>query len=175
MMDTCTEWREPLSRYTLDEDEVHVWRATLNVQPACNEFPGDFLSFDEWQRATRYLFEMDRRRFVLGRGVLRLILGELLGVRPEGVQLVYGPFGKPALAPGFSEKPLQFNVSHSGDLVLIAIAAGRAVGVDIERIGPENAFDSIAENFFSPAERAALRALHLSVQRDAFYACWTLR
>jgi 4'-phosphopantetheinyl transferase len=68
---------------------------------------------------------------------------------------------------------VQFNVSHSHGMGLIAIARGRKVGCDIERIEPRFADEQIPERFFSPREVAALRALPESEQCEAFFRCWT--
>ena len=67
----------------------------------------------------------------------------------------------------------QFNVSHSGDLLLIAIAINRAVGVDVEQVRTDVDFDAIAARFFSVAEQRLLAALPQDLKRCAFYSCWT--
>jgi phosphopantetheinyl transferase len=102
------------------------------------------LSPDQRERADRFHFEMDRRRGVIGRGYLRLLLGRILDLRFE-----YDEFGKPGLIPKRAPQ-LQFNLSHSGGLILIAIAMGRAVGVDVERIRTDLDPDQIAARFFQP-------------------------
>jgi 4'-phosphopantetheinyl transferase len=168
-----TEWPAPSGNDAVAENEVHVWRAGLDRGAA--SIPGlwDVLSRDEREKAARFHFEADSHRFVLGRGVLRQVLARCLGRRAEELRFDYGSFGKPALAPGVAESPLQFNVSHSGDLVLIAIAVRRAVGIDVERIRTDIAVDRIAEHYFSPAERKSLAGLDAGLRHDAFHACWT--
>ena len=168
-----TKWHAPPGNYTVAEDEVHVWRATLDGILACIPTLRNALSHDECEKADRFHFEVDRHRFVLGRAVLRQVLARCLRMRAEARRFDYGPFGKPAIVPGLAKTPLQFNVSHSGDLVLIAIAVGRAVGVDVEQVRTDIAVDDIAEHYFSPAECTALAALPASLQHDAFHACWT--
>jgi 4'-phosphopantetheinyl transferase len=88
------------------------------------------------------------------------------------LQFQYGEFGKPSLA-GALHPPVQFNVSHSGDLVLIALGRGGALGVDIERMRMDVAAHQIAARFFSARERGDLATVEADMQHAAFFACWT--
>lgn len=115
--------------------------------------------------------ERDRNRYIRARGALRLLLGDCLGAAPESLRFAYGPLGKPALAaPAI---PLHFNVSHAGDLALIAVCQGRPVGVDVEQIRLDYGGEAIAERFFSPGERAWLLRLPPSQQTTGFFRLWT--
>jgi len=168
----ATVWHRLHGHYELPTDEVHVWRANLNwAQERLNRL-AEVLSQEERARAERYHFEADRKRSIIGRGLSRLLLAHCLGESPQRLQFVYNPFGKPALAPGHV-RPLQFNVSHSGEWVLIALSVNRPLGVDVERKREEMATEAIAERFFSPAECSALSALPSAVRCAAFFACWT--
>jgi 4'-phosphopantetheinyl transferase len=131
------------------------------------------MSVDELQKADRFRFEIDRRRHIIGRGLLRRLLAKCLEMAPDKVRFDYGAFGKPALASDFAGAQLQFNVSHSGDVVLIAIAIGRAIGVDVEYIRTDIAAKENAVRFFSLRERMALATLAGRPQIDAFFSCWT--
>ena len=84
---------------------------------------------------------------MIGRGNLRLLLGALIWSASR-LEFVYDEFGKPGLitAQGL---PVQFNVSHSGDLIFIAITRGRAVGIDVERIRTDVDVEQVAARFFS--------------------------
>lgn len=173
-------WRLPPQRPALSQKQVHVWAASL--EPSEPELVSLYsaLSADERARATRYRSVRDRLRFVAARGLLRFILGRYLGVEAVQVPLRYDPRGKPELdAQGLAQPlqilaaSLQFSVSHCENLALYAFALGRRVGVDIERIRPGFAEGTMAEQFFSPAEKTALRALPLHEQQAAFFACWT--
>jgi 4'-phosphopantetheinyl transferase len=156
----------------LEAPEVDVWRAALDHGPACDEELRRLLAPDECDRAARFHFEQDRRRFVAGRGLLRVILSSYLGITPHALRFNYGCKGKPALAMGGGDGRLRFNVSHSAGLALIAVTLDRELGIDVERIDPALPED-IAERFFSPSEVAKLRAIPPERQRDAFFACWT--
>jgi 4'-phosphopantetheinyl transferase len=158
---------------TLQSDEVHVWRAVLDVPEAQVRSLWYTLTADERQRAERYVFEQDRTHFVVARGLLRVLLGGYLRQDPPHLRFTYGPYGKPALATDTGRASLRFNVSHSHGLALYAITRGREVGVDVERIRPKVVQEKIAERFFSPREVTVLRALPPPLQAPAFFACWT--
>jgi len=166
-------WPHPADRVVLPRDEVHVWRATLDVGLAHVHGFERTLAADERARAARFHFDTHRNRFIVGRGLLRTILGRYLGMAPDRLQFHYSPLGKPALPAGSESKSIRFNVSHSGGVALYAVTRGRGIGVDIERIRPDFANEEIAGRFFSPREVAALNALPPQSRLDAFFACWT--
>lgn len=131
------------------------------------------LSRDERQRASRFAFESDRRRFTVARARLRELLGSRLGVRPDAIELQYGTHGKPALAGRFADAGLQFNVSHCGDVAVYAFSSRREVGIDVEAIRDLPDADAIAGRFFSRREQAAYKALHTRHRLLGFFQCWT--
>lgn len=178
---TTIDWRPPPEGLAASPDRADLWRVALEQPAAVVEALAGFLDADERRRAARFSFERDRRRFVVGRGALRMILARYLGTTPAGPRFRYGPHGKPALRltespPNrrmFNPLSLSFNVSHAGGLALIAVADGRAVGVDVEQIRPNVATLAIASRFFSPAEVAALRSLPPEARQLGFFTCWT--
>ena len=89
------------------------------------------LSEDEKERSFRRVPEV-RRRAVVSRGRLRVLLGHLIGIAPENVQLTTGHFGKPYLSD-FHQSGIQFNVAHSMDEAIVAISYQSVVGVDLEK------------------------------------------
>jgi 4'-phosphopantetheinyl transferase len=113
--------------------EVRCWSVRLDVAP---EAFYATLSDDERSRAARFHFERDRRRFIVARGALRELLACHLDTRASDLRFVYNAFGKPALSPEFGGR-LKFNLSHSADLALIALATDREVGVDVEYLRPD--------------------------------------
>jgi 4'-phosphopantetheinyl transferase len=114
----------------------------------------------------------DRRRsYVVAHALLRSILGRIAGVAPNELVIRYGQRGKPELAGPVQN--LQFNMSHSRDVMLVAVAHGRRVGVDIEHIDEPGDVRRIAARFLSPRDRDAIERLPADRQRDAFLRCWT--
>jgi 4'-phosphopantetheinyl transferase len=166
-------WSAPPESFHLESDEVHVWRATLDQPAPRVQSLWQTLAADEQARARRFYFEKDRVPFIIARGALRAILGGYLNINPDQLRFYYSPHGKPALASEVGGGTLRFNVSHSHGLALFAISRGRDIGIDIEHIRPDFATEEIAERFFSPREVAALRALPIDAQAEAFFNCWT--
>jgi 4'-phosphopantetheinyl transferase len=167
-----TVWHSPRGIYVLPPDEVHVWRASLDQVQGQLASLMHLLSPDERERVNKFHFETDRQRCILARGAARLLLGHCLGRSATQVQFAYNEFGKPSLAGGLHPS-VQFNLSHSGDLVLIALSRGRALGVDIERVRMDVAAMEIAARFFSADECRALAGVAPSARCGAFFDCWT--
>ncbi|HET6617507.1 MAG TPA: 4'-phosphopantetheinyl transferase superfamily protein [Gemmatimonadota bacterium] len=104
---------------------------------------------------------------------LRSILAAYLDADPRETRFTTDPGGKPRLDRGWSSVPLSFNLTHSRGRALVAVASGREVGVDVERLRRDLPMDRLAARFFSPREIAALRATSDTVRPAAFFACWT--
>lgn len=155
------------------DNDVDLWGLNLDASPAELAVFEQSLARDELERASRFLFTRDRQRYIAGRGMVREILSRYTRLEPAQLEFSYSPFGKPSLAGSARESGIRFNLAHSDGIGLLAVARGREIGVDIERIRPEAARDSVAEHFFAPAEVAALRALPDSLQAAAFFNCWT--
>ncbi len=151
--------------------EVLVWQLCLDLPDAEIAALAKTLSSDEATRANGYRLDRDRRRFVAARGQLRMILGRTLDCPPREVLFGYTPFGKPYLCgnPG----RLRFNLSHSDDLALVALAWDCEVGVDIELIRPDMALEFLAARFLPSAEAATLLTLTPENRSCAFFQTWT--
>jgi len=163
----------PPESLCLSSGEVHVWRADLEQPLALQRACLGLLDQDERARAGRFHFEKHRRRFVLGRGFLRVLLGRYLGLAPDQVRFVYGPYGKPALADEHNTGRLCFNTSHSHELAVYAFVQENEIGVDVEYIKTDFASEDIARHFFSADEVEALMAIAEKERAAAFFRCWT--
>lgn len=152
--------------------EIHSWGVPLDVPPDAAAGCYATLSDEERHRSAARRFERDRRRFTVAHGVLRGLLGRYLGIAPGRVRFVHNAYGKPELGPEFGGR-LRFNLSHSADQALIAIAADADIGVDLEcaRVTPDYA--EIARHFFSAADIDQLRQFPSHLRGDAFLRCWT--
>jgi 4'-phosphopantetheinyl transferase len=151
----------------LKSNDVHLWRVA--IAHADTPSATRVLSEDERRRATRYRFDRHRREFMIARAVLRLLLADYTGLSAERLCFTHNQRGKPSL-----DGSIQFNVSHAADVALIAISC-MPVGVDIERVDPDFAWQGIARHFFSSAECEWI-ASHPSYARcESFLRCWTRR
>ncbi len=168
-------WHSSRANLVLSADDVHVWRADLNVSESRIEQLAKTLSPDERQRADRFYFERDRKHFTAGRGILRTILGGYLNLEPAQLQFSYSSRGKPALANTDIEGTISFNLSHSNGLALYALARSRCVGIDLEHIRPMPEAEKLAKRFFSPREHAAIASLPAEQKQEAFFRAWTCK
>lgn len=168
-------WSPAPANLVLLSDEIHVWRASLDQSAPQVQQLAQTLSTDERMRSERFYFEQDRKRFVVGRGLLRTILGSYLGMEPSQLQFCYGPRGKPYLAQTAAGSTLRFNLSHSQGLALYAIARDREIGIDLEHIRHVSTAEQIVERFFSVREKAVFSTLPPSQKQAAFFNCWTRR
>jgi 4'-phosphopantetheinyl transferase len=109
----------------MDKASVDLWTISLATPSPSH------LSEDEVARVNRFKFEEDRVRWTRARSALRVILSRYAGDDPARLAFIYGQHGKPALLP-FSD--VEFNLSHSGDWAMIAVALSIPVGVDIEHL-----------------------------------------
>lgn len=175
MTPTDLRWPPPPDTPVLVHDEVHVWRASLDL-PASEVLDlHQTLTPDELQRAGRFRFRKDRDRFIAARGLLRAILGRYLNADPARLRFSYGPNGKPYLADTTNVNGLAFNLSRRDGLALYAITSGREVGIDLERIRDDLEPEKIAERFFSPREIAALQAAPAHTRREVFFTYWACK
>jgi 4'-phosphopantetheinyl transferase len=163
-----TTWHIP-PHSPLLKDEIHIWRAGLKQPHAWLEKSTRWLNAVEQARAAKFRLEPDRLRFQIGRSVLRLLLSHYLNVQPDAINFEFSRYGKPYLAG----TPLHFNISHSGDWVLLAFSRPYEIGIDVEQQVDRRDLPLLAAQYFSPAEAAALKSLPAENQLPGFYDGWT--
>lgn len=129
------------------------------------------LSSDEVARADRFHFDRDRMRYSRARGQLRRVLGNATKQDPAALVFDYGAQGKPHL---LGDGP-EFNLSHSGDLAVIAVSQDGPVGVDVEHIDRKVNFSGLAESCMTEAEQHALAAADDRDRAQRFFAFWTAK
>jgi 4'-phosphopantetheinyl transferase len=166
-------WLPPPADLALSSDEIHVWRASLDLPVSRVQSLQQTLAADELSRAERFYFQKDREHFIVARGLLRAILSRYLDMEPGQLRFCYSPYGKPALATTPGQETRSFNVSHSHGLALYAITHSREIGIDLERIRTDLDCEQIAARFFSPRENAVMHALPAKLKPEAFFNCWT--
>ena len=167
------EWLVPPEDLTLLEDEVHVWRASMEQPEATIQNLRQILAADELVKAGRFHFEKDRKSFIVAHGLLRTLLGCYLHMHADRVRFCVNNYGKPSLDPSVHEQPLSFNMSHSHKLALYAFTFQRQVGIDVEYMRAEVDFEGVARHSFSPVEQGVLHTLPIEARKQVFYNCWT--
>ncbi len=166
-------WKVPDKDMRLSAQDVHVWKAALRVSDSEYSKMQAILSAEEREHALRFVFEKDRRRWVVAHGVLRVLLSQYLLVDPGDLQFSFNPFGKPSVAHPQTGERLQFNMAHSADLALYAFHFDRQVGIDVEYMRKDVEYMQLARFYFSPREYTNLQALPPKLQQEAFFLCWT--
>nr|QEO74166.1 4'-phosphopantetheinyl transferase [uncultured bacterium] len=169
------------SNAELPHDEVHLWVADHRGRDDELEGHSALLDPGERDRASRFRFHKDFRRFVFGHGGLRSILGLYSGGRAEALRIVRRceicgseEHGKPSLLLRSGEPSrIRFSCSYSDQLVVVAVSNGAEIGVDVERVVAGFEWRQVAETALSSGERSLLDALDGDSAVRAFYEMWT--
>jgi 4'-phosphopantetheinyl transferase len=157
----------------LPADEVHLWRVDLEAVRGAEERWRELLSADELARAARFHFDRDRQRFIAARAFLRTILASYLTADARALSFSYSNKEKPSLSAPHDGSGVNFNISHSGGIALLAFTRQREVGVDVELIRSDSDLEAIARRFFSANEQTQLARFDGDEQVNAFFRCWT--
>ncbi|HWH80062.1 MAG TPA: 4'-phosphopantetheinyl transferase superfamily protein [Candidatus Binatus sp.] len=168
------QWNPAPDQFTLDANCVDVWLIQIDDEAPLPSLL-DLLPPAERERAARFKFDKDRRLFATAHASMRAILAKYLDGNPIELEFIEGQNGKPKFSPDFARRKVEFNLSHSHQAALLAVALGRVVGVDIEYIKRDFEFVEVAERFFTMREVAALRSLPSDLRRQAFFKCWTAK
>ncbi len=153
----------------LKKNEIDLWLISTNdyLDNLDNFFI--ILSEDEKLRANRFYFEKDKNNFIITRGILRILLGKYIVQDSNKVVFKYNDYGKPIIL----NNNIQFNLSHSKNLVLYGFSKNLKLGVDIEFMREKVSYNNIAERFFSDYERQSLNSIPEPLQKEAFFNGWT--
>jgi 4'-phosphopantetheinyl transferase len=173
MTELRINWPLPPEEWSSEVKGVEVWAVALCQPEEQLTRLAATLSDDEQARAERFRFDQHRNRFVAGRGLLRAILGFYLGRNPRELEFVYSARGKPSLVHSDDQSAPHFNMAHSGDLALVAVAGTGDVGVDVERVRPLSEAEDIVSRFFSPRESDGFKAVPEAERSRAFFNLWT--
>ncbi|RJQ44370.1 MAG: 4'-phosphopantetheinyl transferase superfamily protein [Nitrospiraceae bacterium] len=165
-------WLVPPGALKLYMEEVHVWRASLNLTETDAGRMQHILSPEEKERSERFHFQKDRDHFIASRGLLRMMLSRYLGMEPYALRFCTGTQGKPSLLKEIGGKEIRFSVSHSRDLALFAFTRHMEIGVDLEYIRHDFSTESIPEQVFSQNEFDVLNELPLHERQKKFFSIW---
>lgn len=166
-----------MTTQVLSDNRVQLWFAPVatayeEAQLAAYEVLMDDLERTRWRR---FQYAADRQRFLVGRAFMRTVLAEILGhANPATLQFAYAAQGKPELAGPYAGK-LQFNLSHTDALLVLAVNSRHAVGVDVESVTRKVELLPLAKRYFAAHEYEELQDMDAAQQRERFFALWTLK
>lgn len=179
--DAFPDWQQTSAELVLPEDEVHIWKIDLDTDYGAIQDMAELLSPDERARSNRFKPEHKRNQYILTHGFLRKLLGNYLQQNPATLQFSTNSSGKPCLinlvnmASLDNPYRINFNISHSRDISLIAVARNREIGIDVESLQPKNDLLQIARRYFSSEEVEWLAAKPALELNAAFYRIWTAK
>ena len=163
-------WAEPHPEsFALKPSDVHVWAIDLKATPKQLRELATLLSQDEKERAARYKYDADRERYMIARGTLRKLLGKYLRIEPEKIGFRFENYGKPVVEPCTN---LHFNLTHSGELALLAVTQIDEVGIDLEGLRPISDLMAIAERYFTENEQSLIRSVPEQAAVETFFNFW---
>jgi len=151
---------------------VEVWQIALAASASMIEQARNCLPAAELARARSFRDENAQRRHILAHAALRCLLANKSNCDPREITFQIGPHGKPALAAAHGA-PLHFNLSHSGELALVAISKTAEVGADVEYIRPLRDPIALAKRYFTPGELSELTSTPQAERTDCFFRLWT--
>lgn len=173
MDDIQHTWRLPADNLRLGVYDVHVWRASVAQPAATIQYLKSMLSPEEVAKAERFYFERDRNRHIVVHALLRILLSRYLDTDRDQLQFIHNEYGKPFVKLEETQPALQFNISHSHELVLYAFTLSRQIGVDVEYMRPDIEYEALAQYHFSLLENSMLREVPAEFKQQAFYNCWS--
>ena len=134
------------------------------------------LSEAERQQELRFHFAKDQRRYLVTRALVRTVLSRYADIGPREWAFAVNDYGRPLIAnAAASARQISFNVSHTDSVIILAVAHGHEIGVDVENTRARAACIEVADRFFAPAEVTALHALPKARQQQRFFEYWTLK
>ena len=150
---------------------IYIFRITKLFSKA--ELYTSILPVDEVTRAEKFLFLKDQQRFIICHGILRQILSRYIRVQPYHILFDYNQNGKPSVIPKQNPENYRFNLSHSGDMVLVGITQGAEIGVDIEEMKPIDIMDDILLKNGTNGEVKKYHAIPKMKKKEYFYKWFT--
>lgn len=159
-------------------NEVHLWYAFDEQisDPGLLSLYQCLLNAEENKRQKQFYFKKHRRQYLVSHALVRCVLSFYVAeVLPQQWRFIYNKYGKPFIDSYLTKMPLQFNLSHSDELIVLAVTLNHDIGVDVEYVHRGRKTIELAQSYFSPIEIEHLRHLSKENQRERFYELWTLK
>ena len=170
-----THWSPSTGPLALATGQIHLYLLLSADYQSHRDSLLSVLCEQEQLRAQRKKIPAKQFEYILGQAALRSILAQTLSIPCAEVCYARGPKGKPYLGPVHQRQDLQFNISHSGGLLLIALSTAGEVGVDIEAINTTTSMDLVSRRTFSESETKTLFSLPDTLRREQFFQYWTCK
>ena len=156
----------PVTDYQLQKETIDIWQFSLLNQP---DSAMSLLNEEEQTRARRFHFPRHQRRFTVARAMMRTILAQYLHDKPECLDFAYNKQGKPMIA---HKSQIEFNLTHSGELALLAVGQTWPMGIDLEFFSARP-YENIGKYLFSPTELNELSRQADNIKPLVFFQIWS--
>lgn len=157
----------------MDSKNIDLWLESLAAAEDAYQRYWMLLDEEERAKALRFVHEQHRVRYVISHGKVRTILARYIDRPPEAIRFAQEAAGKPYLVVDGRPHEVKFNLSHSGDTMILAVGRHEPVGVDIEEWNDRLDFAAIAKECFAESEKAFWQALPAQERNEAFFRFWT--
>lgn len=166
---------KPLLNISLAPGDLHLWITSLKHSINQIEELKRVLSKEELLRSQKFKVKKVQEEFIVGRGILKKILGRYLNRSANEIELDYEAMGKPKLTENLQNicPEIAFNLSHSHGFALYGITSNAYLGVDIEHRDRELNFEELAHRFLSPTEALEIKNAQELDKKKCFYTIWT--
>jgi len=168
-----SNWYSQDSFLELADNDIHIWCNYLNVHEARIKHLYPLLSAEEKERSERFKFYKHRKAFIASHGFLHTVLAYYIDNSANDIEFTQAEQGKPSLINSQNPGNIQFNLSHSNNMAILAVCKKHSVGIDVEYAERKVDWQGISKRFFTPHEQEELLKLTEEKQRDAFFQIWT--
>jgi 4'-phosphopantetheinyl transferase len=160
----------------IPENRVNVWWLDLATL-SDGHWPTleALLDTEERERAQRFHFLHDRHAYIAAHAVARALLTHWTGHEASSWRFIIGPYGKPEVVSPLDQPALRINLSHTRGLIGVALTPHHDIGVDVEWLERQCDIDGLAQQVFTPEERALLHNKPADQKQDIFLTLWTLK
>ena len=166
-------WYAQDSFSELGDNDIHIWLNYLNVHEARIKHLYPLLSNNEKERSERFKFYKHRKAFIASHGFLHTALAYYIEANAGEIEFTQAELGKPSLITEQNSAGIQFNLSHSNNMAILAVCKQHSVGIDIEYAERKVNWHGLSKRFFTSSEQEELKKLTEESQKEAFFQIWT--
>ena len=167
------QWNAAPAENTLHDNEVHIWLFHLNIgQPRIKHFY-PLLSLEEKERSERLVDFRHRKRFIAAHGFMREALATYLPYTADQLEFTKTEMGKPQLKTTPDDEQIQFNLTHSENIAMLAVIKRHPIGIDVEYTKRKTDWVKIIHRYFTAGEQEKFHSLTEADRKQAFFQVWT--